>query len=123
MPTFFQPGWLLLLWCGLGAAIVAWPLARASRNGTVRTGRGRRLLAVGLELLLFPVLYALLFEALGRADIVAGAALGTLHATLGVIAARPGRADAPPGSAILLRSLARILYGIVFAFLYVVPAP
>ena len=120
MPTFFQPGWLLLLWCGLGAALVAWPLARASRNGTARTGRGRRLLAVGFELLLFPVLYALVFEALGRADLVAGAALGTLHATIGAVAAR---ADAPAPRSILLRSLARILYAIVFAFLYVVPAP
>ena len=99
---------------------VSRPLARASRNGTARTGPGRRLIAVRYEVILFPVLYALLFEALGRADLVAGAALGTLHATIGAVAAR---ADAPAPSSILLRSLARILYGIVFAFLYVVPVP
>lgn len=123
MPTFFQPGWLLLLWCGLAASIITLPIARTTRRTTPRPRAGHRLVRIALELVLFPIVYAVLLEGLGRADLAAGAALGTLHAALGVLAARLRGGEAPALDTVLRSFLARILYGLVFAFLYVVPPP
>lgn len=122
-----QPGLLLLLWCGIAATFVARPVAPAD-HPSARAGapRSRRALTLALDLILYPVLYAIVLEAIGRADILTGAALGATHATLalatGAARARTSTAERT-GPARLRAFLARTLYGIVFAFLYVVPAP
>lgn len=120
-----QPGFLLLVWCGIAATIVALPLSARPRAGAPRPvrQRGARL---ALDLLFFPLLYAVALEAIGRADLLTGAALGAAHALLAlVVAATRRRASTDPatGGERLRSFLARTLYGIVFAFLYVVPAP
>lgn len=123
MLSRIQPGWLLILWCGLAAALVALPIARAPERKAVRVSAGRRIAGGIVELLVFPVLYALALEALGRSDIALGAILGAAHGMLTVATAamRPGTG----GGLLATRTrafLARTVYGAVFAFLYVVPA-
>ena len=122
-----MPSWLLLLWAGLAAALVALPIARPVRSAPKRPRPlASRVLPLGFEIIVFPVLYALLFEALRRSDVVAGLALGAAHGLLGVtISKLQARRDGPhPQATTALRALlARTLYGAIFAFLYVVPTP
>ena|SRR5690606_34405965 len=113
-----QPGFLLLLWCGVAATIVARPIAR---HATPTRGRAR-IMAFTADLLVFPVIYAVVFELAGHADIAAGAILGATHGAieLGYSFSQP----LPLSRDVRVRAfLARTLYGIVFAFVYIVPAP
>lgn len=119
-----QPGLLLLFWCGIAATIVARPIARHARTPAARSGHVRTLLA---DLVLFPLLYAVALELIGHADLATGAMLGAAHAAidLGAGLARGTRMahDVPIEHGARVRGfLARTLYGIVFAFLYIVPA-
>ena len=112
-----QPGILLLLWCGVAATVVARPIARHTPNA----GRGRaRVMALAADLLVFPLLDAVVFELVGRADLAGGAVLGATHAAveLGFGLMLPGTT---PRDVRLRSFLARLLYGIVFAFVYIVP--
>ncbi len=119
-----RPGLLLLAWCGIAATVVALPIARAGRAAHAsRLPRSRRALGYALDLLLFPLLYALLLETLGRADIVSGAAIGAAHAAIAIAAGTSRTAPDTDHGARLRTFLARTLYGIVFAFLYIVPTP
>lgn len=118
-----QPGWLLIFWCGLAAALVALPIARTPVRHPIRVSGRRRIAGVAIELLIFPVLYALVLEALGRSDIALGALLGAAHGTLTLISAALQPGTGGGRAATRTRAfLARTVYGAVFAFLYVVPA-
>ena len=120
-----QPGFLLLFWCGIAATIVALPLSARRRGAPARPLR-RSVARLALDLLFFPVLYAVVLEAVSRADLLAGAAVGAAHASLALIVAAtrsPVSSEPSTGSERLRAFLARTLYGVVFAFLYVVPAP
>ena len=114
-----QPGFLLLLWCGVAATVVARPIARHTPAAT----RGRqRAVALLADLLLFPLLYGVVLELIGRADLMTGAILGATHAAVELVVAL-GRPDRPTADARIRTFLARTLYGIVFGFIYIVPPP
>ncbi len=114
----FQPGFLLLAWCGIAATVVARPIARHARTPAGRHARVRTLLA---ELVLFPLLYAFALELVGHADLATGALLGATHAAID-LGAGIARGTPMEHGARIRNFLARTLYGIVFAFLYIVPA-
>src|SRR5690606_41430670 len=73
-------------------------------------------------LLLFPLLYGVVLELIGRADLMTGAILGATHAAVELVVAL-GRPDRPTADARFRTFLARTLYGIVFGFIYIVPPP
>ncbi len=113
-----RPGVLLLLWCGVAATVVARPIARH----TPAVARGRaRVIALGADLLLYPLLYAVVLEFVGHADLATGAMLGATHATI-ELGVNLGQRAATARDVRLRAFLARTLYGIVFAFVYIVPA-
>lgn len=125
------PSWVLLAWSALAAtlaslglrALLPPPRPRGAAHGTsgVRPGRaGAFARDLFLGLLLLPPLYGFAFEALGRADLVAGAALGTAHGLLD--AAIRARTASPRGRAIARALTGGIAYGLALGFLYVVPA-
>jgi hypothetical protein len=121
----FEPGWLLLLWCGLAASLVALPIARAPAHEVrMRGPAGRRVAGLLAELLALPILYAIALEMLGQSGVLAGAALGALHGGVAVLAAtlRPAAGGGIPATR-ARAFLARTVYGAVFAFLHLVPAP
>jgi len=112
-----QPGFLLLLWCGVVATIVARPIARH----TTATTRRARIMGLITDLLVFPVIYAVVFELAGHADLAGGAIVGASHGAmeLGFSIVQP----LPVSHDVRIRAfLARTLYGMVFAFVYIVPA-
>lgn len=120
------PSWLLLIWCGLAAACAAavpatvvggvprgtWSLAPLPRSRS--HGAMWSLLAGGF---VYPALYGLLFEALGRSDILLGVAAGAVHALIVFLAAAPRRAPRAAARA----AIAHLTYGSMIAFLYVTP--
>jgi hypothetical protein len=113
-----QPGILLLAWCGMAATVVASPVAPAAADSRP----ARRVLRVALDLVVVPIVYATILEVVGRADILTGAVLGAAHATIAlVLGVRRGASDDRQRRT--RRFLARILYGAVFGFLYIVPTP
>ncbi|HEU5208855.1 MAG TPA: hypothetical protein VFU06_05525 [Longimicrobiales bacterium] len=114
-----QPGFLLLLWCGIAATVVAGPIARH----TPAAARGRpRAIAAVADLLLFPLLYAVALELIGQADLTTGVVLGATHGGIELVAASL-RPDRPSADVRVRTFLARTLYGVVFAFVYIVPPP
>jgi len=138
------PSWFLLFWCGLAAAlgsefIVAIARAllkpgQAAPAGAPRlmsTPRGSVPFAILSGTLVFAPVYGLAFEALARADLEAGAALGALHGALAgllvIVAAFRRRARTQPKSLRPVigyrtrRLVTRILFGALLGFLYVVP--
>ncbi len=116
------PAWPILAWCGLAASLLAafvLPARAANRSGV--RARPRWIAAVVLGLFVFAPLYGLAFEALGRADIGAGAILGTAHGFASAVRAIPQRNRV--GSVHLLRLFAAgFVFGTVLGYLYPIPA-
>jgi hypothetical protein len=97
---------------------------------------GRVLRAIAFTLLI-PLLYVIVFEIIGNAELAFGALLGSAHGvfvgiTLPIIAARHGCAQAPSpgffgwrlgGATPLLIIFVYALYGATLGYVYVIPAP
>jgi hypothetical protein len=145
MPSIPLPSWMLLLWCGLIAAIASeWlaALARSIRPAATRmrasaprlmsAPRGSVPFAILSGTFAFAPLYGLAFEALARADLETGAAIGAAHGTLTAVLVLLGHLRRRSGTATpalrtvlgyrLRRLLTRTLYGALLGFLYVVPS-
>ena len=146
-----QISWTLLIWSALFALLVRKAVERAVWRGQmpdpVHTSvfsallavlgmhsAGRRRLARIIAGFLLPVVYALVFHFLSRADAYTGFLLGAVHALavpLLLLAATPGGSRRSRrieltgragwrGTVSLLAS--RVLYGALLGYLYVVPA-
>lgn len=118
------PSWVLLAWSGFAATVAAavygavaggdmpraWSLAPRpdSYASALRW-------SVGAGLFIYPILYALLFEAIGRADVLAGLAAGVLHAFTAFAFVRL-RHD---GATALRAAGLHLVYVVVFAVLYI----
>ncbi|MCI0436408.1 MAG: hypothetical protein L0271_22635 [Gemmatimonadetes bacterium] len=148
MPAIPTPSWLLLFWCGLSAALASELFAAALRPARASRRRGhpsspqlvtgpRENLPIAVltgTLLLAPI-YGVIFELLEQAQLLNGAVIGGIHGLLVTIlatafAVRPAVLAAqgkPDLRAVLLyrlrRLIARVAYGALFGFLYVVPVP
>ena len=121
-----MPAWLLLVWCGLGAATAAGlaammiggiPFATWSLATLPRTRLHGILCSVGCGLFIYPVIYGLIFEVLHRADLLTGTLLGAAH---GLVLFLTTRRRAPLRPALRVAA-AHLVYGAVLAFLYVTP--
>jgi hypothetical protein len=121
----YMPAWLLLLWSGAGAtcaAAIAGSLLGARSGAPLLmpgTGSGARAVGVSLAagLVAYPLAYGLLFEATGRADVLAGLALGSAHGVIVLVArGRKGQMRSALRSATV-----HVIYGATLAFLYVTP--
>jgi hypothetical protein len=123
------PSWLLLAWAGgaaTSAAVLAgsllggrstMPWALAYRPQSLAQALAGTALA---GLLFYPLVYGVLFEVLGTADMRTGAVAGGLHAVVAV--GLTFRRRARPALRTLVRvAAARLLYAIVIGFLYVTP--
>jgi hypothetical protein len=120
------PSWLLLAWAG-GAATCAAALAASLFGGhapapwtLLPRARSRGVAAIGtlvVGVFVYPVIYGVTFEALGRADLVVGLASGVVHA---FAAAASGQPRQHPRAAARL-GLAHLVYAVMIAFLYVTP--
>jgi hypothetical protein len=120
------PSWFLLFWSGCAATCTA-AAAGSLVGGTaprtwsleprhVSAARSLATTAVA-GALLYPLVYGLIFETMGRADVPAGLALGGVHAVIALFAARAaGNRGAMPRMAIM-----HVVYGVVLALLYVTP--
>jgi hypothetical protein len=128
-----EPAWLLLAWAGLIASAVA-ALAGAPPGATTlldrpRDYRRRRaasfvravLLSALVGVVLYPIAYGLIFEAAGRADLPLGAGIGAAHAILALLVRALRRIPGPHAAPLFRLVLARLAYGAVIGFLYVVP--
>jgi hypothetical protein len=138
------PSWLLLLWCGLAAALASElvaaalrPPRRSRRRGeavfpTLQAGpRENAFIAVLSSALLFAPAYGIIFESAHRADAEFGALLGAAHGiaagAIALIAAarRSSDATATPMRALawfrVRRLVSRVTFGTVLGFLYAVP--
>lgn len=152
-------GWAIALWGGVAATLFATGLiAGALRAGwtsfdpirtlgciiATRPDSGMALAAGSvLHLILgsavFPAVYAVIFELLGRADALTGAVIGGIHGSIAglclpafVARTRCGRARRAPDPGIFARKLGTLtpvgilsvhaIYGAVLGFIYVVPA-
>src|SRR5690606_14028464 len=89
---------------------------------------GRSALAtLALGVLIYGPLYGLIFEALGTATLAGGAAIGAIHGSARTLAAIARQRRAPhtrraePAAVHGRRIVARLVYGAVVGFLYVVP--
>lgn len=142
--------WTLLLWSGLTAVIVStWALMifrklgatiylpRAYWSCALFGGTGDfALIAAGLLrllafIVLFPALYAFIFEYTGRAEALIGALIGAGHAVLAgaflPLAARRCRGAKPPGlfgwnlgrATPLVLLVVHALYGTLLGYIYV----
>lgn len=120
------PFWLLLVWAGLAATVVA---AAAGRLLGPRTPRAWSLAplppsaahalgaSLALGLFAYPLVYGAVFEGLHRSDVRLGALLGAVHATA-AFAFAIRRAE----TRVALRNAAmHFVYGVTIAFLYVTP--
>ena len=112
------PAWPILLWCGLAASLAAaLVLPPAHQSGTpARPPRWPLTLVLGIGV--FAPLYGLIFEALGRADLFAGAGFGLAHGLLALAFALRSRGSLPrvrPGARIVL---GWIVFGAALGFLY-----
>jgi hypothetical protein len=122
------PSWLLLTWTGGAATAVAavtgsllggraptpWSLLPQPRS--VTTALAATILA---GVLIYPAIYGVIFELLGRADLHSGIAAGLPHGLLAAAAARPRR---NPGAAARIATI-HLAWAITFGFLYVTPGP
>lgn len=120
------PSWLLLAWAGGAATSAAAltgsllggrshvPWALVPRPGSVLQALAGTLL-VGL--VVYPAVYGVVFETLGRADLTVGLAGGALH---GVVAGLAGGPRRDPRRAARLAA-AHLVYAAVLGFLYVTP--
>jgi hypothetical protein len=123
---FPTPSWLLLAWAG-GAATCAAAMAGSLAGGRaaapwtlVPRTRSRAVAALATLLVgvaLYPAIYGLVFEALGRADLMVGFGAGLVHAGVAVAAGEPRRR---PWAAARL-GLVHLVYAVVLGFLYVTP--
>jgi hypothetical protein len=130
--TVAEPAWLLLAWAGVAASLVATVLGAPPGATTVlnrpRDYRPRRfgavrsvLLSTLIGVVLYPLVYALLFEAAGRADLPLGAGFGAVHAVLALAVRGMRRIPGPHAAPVFRLLLARLAYGATMGFLYVVP--
>lgn len=104
-----RPAWPILLWAGLAAAFAAAFVLTSARD---RRGTAHPAVIIALGLAASP-LYALAFEAIGRADILTGALLGLIQGGLAFLRRR--RADPRPTARIIL---GWIVFGAVLGYLY-----
>ena len=119
------PSVLLLVWCALGAtmaaAIVGVIIGRTAFSWSLAPGAQTRTEALSWSviggLILYPIVYGLLFEAIHRADIRIGLVFGGIHGAAMFLLARP-RADARNA---LRAAAAHLVYAVTIAFLYVTP--
>jgi hypothetical protein len=120
------PSWVLLTWSGFAATFAAAVFGNAVGGGAPRAWslapRARtRVDALRWSFLAgmlgFPILYSLVFELIGRSDILVGIIAGLIHAPVAFLAARPreDRASAWRAAGI------HFVYVVVFAFLYITP--
>lgn len=121
-----MPAWLLLVWCGLGAATAAGivatiiggiPSASWSLAARPRSRFHGFLWSIGLGMLVYPLVYGLIFEALHRADLRIGLLLGAAHGLILFVTSRRRMPVRPA----LRAAVARLVYGAVIAFLYITP--
>jgi hypothetical protein len=120
------PSWILLAWSGCAATCVA-ALAGSLFGGRahapwalvpgVRSGLGAALATLAAGTLLYPIIYGMIFETMGRADMFVGAAIGAVHAVLAFFAGRPREL---PSVAFRL-AFVHLVYGTTIGFLYVTP--
>ena len=138
------PSWLLLLWCGLAAALVSELVAAVLRpprlvrrrgeavSPTLQAGpRENWLIAVLLSAVFFTPVYGVLFEMTHRADAGLGAIIGAAHGVLAgsiaLLAAARSRSTraATPLRALawfrLRRLISHVTFGSLLGFLYAVP--
>lgn len=114
------PAWPILLWCGLAASLAAiLVLPPPNSPGAPRRPANWPLTLI-LGVALFAPLYGLGFDAIGRADVLLGAAFGLAHGLLAVALALRTRGSLR--TATLARTLfGWIVYGATVGFLYPVP--
>jgi len=120
------PSWLLLAWAG-GAATAAAAVTASLLGGrshvpwalVPRPGSALKALTGTLlvGLVVYPAVYGLIFETLGRADLTVGAAGGVLHAIVAGLAGGPRRDPRQAGRL----AAAHLVYAVVLGFLYVTP--
>lgn len=120
------PSWLILAWSAFvatcaaamtgallgGSAPATWSLLPQAR-GAARALAG----TAALGLVLYPVLYALVFEVAGRADATLGLLLGAVHALAALLAAGPRRRT----RAAFRVAAMHFTYAVTLSFLYVTP--
>jgi hypothetical protein len=128
MPVF-APSWLLLGWAAAAATCAAaftgsllggrapWPWALSPRP---RSPARAVLGTAAAGLVFYPLVYGLVFELLGRSDVLVGTVAGVVHALVAAAAAAAS-ASPNPGSAALRLGLAHLVYAVVMGFLYVTP--
>jgi uncharacterized membrane protein YeaQ/YmgE (transglycosylase-associated protein family) len=120
------PSWFLLVWSGSAATCVA-ALAGALVGGSApatwsllprHRSNVRSLAATALAgAVIYPLIYGIVFETLGRADATLGLIMGAGHATVAAAFADPLRT---PRVALRVAFM-HFLYAVGLAFLYVTP--
>jgi hypothetical protein len=121
-----SPAWLLLFWSGCAATCAAAAAGslvggKAARSWSLEPRPVSAALSlaatIAAGMLIYPVIYGVVFETIGRADVPAGAVMGGVHAVLAVAAShRAGLPRTMPRMAVM-----HLIYGIVLALLYVTP--
>jgi hypothetical protein len=120
------PSWALLIWSGFAATFAAAVVGNAAGGGAPRAwslapraqNRGAALRwSCFAGIVGFPILYSILFELIGRADLLVGILAGLIHALLAFLAAHPRRDRAAAFRAAGMH----FVYVVVFAFLYITP--
>lgn len=120
------PSWLLLVWSGLaatcaaavlgslfgGRSVAPWALVPRTRS---RAAAALATLVAGV--VVYPMLYGLVFEVLGRSSAGTGLALGGIHGVAAFLAGSPRTTPRPA----VRSAFMHLLYGVVIAFLYVTP--
>ena len=118
------PSWILLAWSGFAATLAAALFGVAVGAGAPRawsllphapdTASALRASAV-TGLLVYPLVYGLVFEMMGRSDLLVGIVAGSLHALIAFFLAR-SRGDTTTA----LRSAAtHLVYVATLAYLYI----
>lgn len=115
------PAWPILLWCGLAASLAAaLVLPPARQRGAPATPANWPLTLV-LGIGVFAPLYGLVFEIIGRADLLAGIGFGTAHGLLALAFATRSRGSLPRARPGIRTVLAWLAYGATLGYLYPVP--
>lgn len=121
-----MPAWLLLIWSGLAATCAAAVTARAiggvssapwSLAPMPRSPLHGALWSLVAGLAAYPLLYGLIFEALHRADVPVGLALGLVHAVILFAFVR----QRDTSRAAFRAAVPQVIYAAVLGFLYVTP--
>jgi hypothetical protein len=119
-----SPSWILLSWSGFAATLAAALVGVAVGAGAPRawslaprapTTSSALRATVVTGLVAYPLLYGLVFELLGRADLLIGLMAGSLHAIIAFFLARP---RAHPATA-MRSAAAHLVYVTVLAFVYI----